>query len=73
MPDRIPPLVKQIMTGLRYRYASLNNTHYEVAWTDGLTVAAGTNTKCSAMPPGAAFLGLPVGMSWPSSVASRDN
>ena len=33
-PDRMPPLVKQIMTGLRYRYASLNNTHYEVAWTD---------------------------------------
>jgi hypothetical protein len=28
------PLVKQIMTGLRYRYASLNNTHYEAAWTD---------------------------------------
>jgi hypothetical protein len=33
-PDRMPPLVKQIMTGLRYRYASLNNTHYEAAWTD---------------------------------------
>ena len=32
--DRMPPLVKQIMTGLRYRYASLNNTHYEAAWTD---------------------------------------
>jgi hypothetical protein len=23
MPDRMPALVKQIMTGLRYRYASL--------------------------------------------------
>jgi hypothetical protein len=34
MPDRMPPLVKQIMMGLRYRYASLNNTHYEVAWRD---------------------------------------
>jgi len=33
-PDRMPPLVKQIMTGLRYRYASLNNTHFEAAWTD---------------------------------------
>jgi len=33
-PDRMPPLVKQIMTGLRYRYASLNNIHYEAAWTD---------------------------------------
>jgi hypothetical protein len=33
-PDRMPPLVKQIMTGLRYRYASLNSTHYEAAWTD---------------------------------------
>ena len=33
-PDRMPPLVKQIMTGLGYRYASLNNTHFEAAWTD---------------------------------------
>jgi hypothetical protein len=33
-PNRMPPLVKQIMTGLRYRYASLDNTHYEAAWTD---------------------------------------
>ena len=33
--NRVPPLVKQIMTGLRYRYASLNNIHYEAVWTDG--------------------------------------
>jgi hypothetical protein len=24
----------QILTGLRYRYASLNNIHYEAFWTD---------------------------------------
>jgi len=27
-------LLNQIMTGLRYRYASLNAVHYEAAWTD---------------------------------------
>jgi hypothetical protein len=32
--NRVPPLVKQIITGLRYRYASLNNVHYEAVWTD---------------------------------------
>jgi hypothetical protein len=33
--NRVPPLVKQIMTGLRYRYASLNNIHYEAVWMNG--------------------------------------
>jgi hypothetical protein len=27
-------LLTEIMTGLRQRYASLNNVHYEAAWTD---------------------------------------
>ena len=27
-------LLNQIMTGLRYRYASLNGVHYEAGWTD---------------------------------------
>lgn len=27
-------LVSEIMTGLRQRYASLNDIHYEAAWTD---------------------------------------
>jgi hypothetical protein len=74
-PDRMPPLVKQITTGLRYRYASLNNTHYEAAWTDSQG-----DCRCrhkhqmlnDAARCGLPCLALPVGMSWPSSVASRD-
>jgi hypothetical protein len=27
-------LLNDIMSGLRMRFASLNNTHYEAAWTD---------------------------------------
>jgi hypothetical protein len=27
-------LLGQIMSGLRYRYASLNGVHYEAGWTD---------------------------------------
>jgi hypothetical protein len=27
-------LVAQIITGLRFRYAALNEIHYEAAWTD---------------------------------------
>jgi hypothetical protein len=34
-PASLPsPLVRDIVTGLRIRYASLNNIHYEAAWTD---------------------------------------
>jgi hypothetical protein len=33
-PEAPAPLVKQILTSLRYRYRSLNMVHYEAAWTD---------------------------------------
>ena len=34
--QQLPPaqLLNDIMVGLRMRYASLNNIHYEAAWTD---------------------------------------
>ena len=62
LPERMPPLVKQIMTGLRYRYASLNNTHYEVAWTDSLG-----DCRCRhkhQMISDAARCGLPRAAGW---------
>jgi hypothetical protein len=60
--DRMPPLVKQIMTGLRYRYASLNNTHYEAVWTD-----SGGDCRCRhkhQMLSDAARCGLPRAAGW---------
>lgn len=33
-PVKSIQLLTQIMTGLRYRYASLNGVHYEAGWTD---------------------------------------
>jgi hypothetical protein len=31
---RSPELLSNIMAGLRTRYATLNNTHYEAGWTE---------------------------------------
>lgn len=33
LPAQWIQLVNQIMTGWRFRYASLNEFHYEVGWT----------------------------------------
>lgn len=34
-PDSLPsPLVRDIVTGLRHRYAALNENHYEAFWTE---------------------------------------
>jgi hypothetical protein len=67
-------LLNDIMVGLRMRYASLNNIQYEApGQTAGVTAAACMRIRRSAMPPSAACLVVPVGMSWRSKMASSEN
>jgi hypothetical protein len=62
--QQLPPaqLLNDIMVGLRMRYASLNNIHYEAAWTDSwcdCRCMHGHQTLSDA-----AQCGLPRGAGW---------
>jgi hypothetical protein len=55
-------LLNDIMSGLRMRYASLNNIHYEAAWTD-----SGCECRCMHAHQtlsDAARCGLPCAAGW---------
>jgi hypothetical protein len=62
--QQLPPaqLLNDIMVGLRMRYASLNNIHYEAAWTDSWC-----DCRCMHVHQtlsDAAQCGLPRGAGW---------
>ena len=57
-----PQFLNDIMSGLRMRYASLNNIHYEAAWTDSWCDCRGMHAHQTLSD--AARCGLPRAAGW---------